>query len=86
MPSAAAAINAMAPRPANLAIAARLTADLSYETHPDSAKMTLGQQIVQEEALAGAGKMGAAALLPKLRPIAPSTWSIGVPSCVPDEK
>src|SRR5688500_16360960 len=40
VPRAAAAINAIAPRPPYLAITARLSADLSYETQPDSANMT----------------------------------------------
>ena len=58
------------------------------DTQPASPITTLLQQVGEEEALAHAG-IGAAAdtsSAPKLRASAPISWSIGVPSCVPEVK
>ena len=70
------------------AIVARRAAARLVETQPASPMITFWQQVGQEEALAEAGIGGGADLarVPKVAREAPISWSIGVPSCVPEVK
>ena len=84
-PSAAKAPSPIAAKPPNLVKLARRSATRSKDTQPDSGKITLVRRSCRKKLLPVPERY-ACGVLPKLRPIAPSTWSKGVPSWVPDEK